>query len=391
MSDSSTNTEETPVDPDDAAVEPAESPAVTALHAGEKRRRLLTYGTVALGALVVWATPLFVTDPYLLVLNWIMVGAVGAIGLTMLIGQAGQLSLAHSFFVLTGGAAYAVLAAPQSADEYFGLGLPSWIAAIGAVVITGALGAAFAPISGRVRGIYLGVASLSLVFLGYWLARTFPDIFGSTSSGRYAPRLDLFGFNFGETQGELHVLNVHIGKDERTFWLFAGLTALAYFIGRGILGGRIGRGWRALRDNEAVATVMGVPVARQRANAFAISSAYAGLAGVMVVWWYDGLLKPDESVDSGTYSTVVAIGFLAMCVIGGLGSLTGAVLGAAVVFGLPLLIPLIRGDSGDLSGTGFTPVVITNLIYGALVVLIIIFEPGGGAGIARRLRSLVRR
>lgn len=365
--------------------------AVHALRAGEKRRRAINLGLLAVLAVIVWATPLFVTDPYLLVLNWIMVGAVGAIGLTMLIGQAGQLSLAHSFFVLMGGASYAVLAGPPSGDEYFGLGLPSWIAALGAVVITGGLGAAFAPISGRVRGIYLGVASLSLVFLGYWLARTFPDVFGSTSSGRYVPRLSIFGFDFGEAQGQLHVLNVHIGKDERTFWLFAVILAIAYFIGRGTLNGRIGRGWRALRDNEAVATVMGVPVARQRANAFAISSAYAGLAGVMVVWWYDGLLKPDESVDAGTYSTVVAIGFLAMCVIGGLGSLPGAVLGSAVVFGLPLLIPLLRGDTGDLSGTGFTPVVVTNLIYGALIVLIIIFEPGGVAGIGRRLRERLRR
>lgn len=363
----------------------------TAQLAGSGRGRLLRYGLLAVLALVIWVIPLYVTDPYLLVLNWVMVGAVGAMGLTMLIGQAGQLSLAHSFFVLIGGAAYAVLSGPRTGDDYFGLGMPSAIAAILAVVITGGVGALFAPISGRLRGIYLGVASLSLVFLGYWLARTFTDIFGSTSSGRYAPTLNLFGFDFGTNDGQLHVLNVHIGKDERTFWLFAVITLLAYFVGRGTLAGRVGRGWRALRDNEAVATVMGVPVARQKANAFAVSSAYAGLAGVMVVWWYDGLLKPDESVDSGTYSTVVAIGFLAMCVIGGLGSLPGAAAGAAVVFGLPLLIPLLRGDSGDLSGSGFTPVVLTNLIYGALIVLIIIFEPGGLAGIGRRVRARVRR
>ncbi|BDZ57829.1 branched-chain amino acid transport system permease protein [Barrientosiimonas humi] len=377
----------------DAGDTPESTPStqpVTAVRADAGRRRIIGWALAALGVLVVWAIPLFVTDPYLLVLNWIMVGAVGGMGLTMLIGQAGQLSLAHSFFVLIGGAAYAVLAGPRTGDDYFGLGLPSWIAAILAVVITGGVGAAFAPISGRLRGIYLGVASLSLVFLGYWLARTFTDIFGSTSSGRYAPALNLFGFDFGTNEGQLHVLNVQIGKDERMFWLFAALTALAYFVGRGTVNGRIGRGWRSLRDNEAVATVMGVPVAKQKANAFAVSSAYAGLAGVMVVWWYDGLLKPDESVDAGTYSTVVAIAFLAMCVIGGLGSLTGVLFGAALVFGLPQLIPLLRGES-DLSGTGFTPVVVTNLLYGALVVLIIIFEPGGLAGIGRRLRGLVQR
>ena len=98
----------------DAGDTPESTPStqpVTAVRADAGRRRIIGWALAALGVLVVWAIPLFVTDPYLLVLNWIMVGAVGGMGLTMLIGQAGQLSLAHSFFVLIGGAAYAVLAA----------------------------------------------------------------------------------------------------------------------------------------------------------------------------------------------------------------------------------------------------------------------------------------
>lgn len=353
---------------------------------------MLTALAVVAAAAAVFIAPAYVEAEYLSVAMWVMVGAVGAMGLTMLIGQAGQLSLAHSFFVLVGGVAYAVLASPDDA-EFVGFGLPPALAAALAVVVTGLVGAAFAPISGRLRGIYLGVASLSLVFLGFWLARELPSLAGSTSSGRYAPSLSIFGFDFGETNPSLHVLNVPMGRTERTFWLFAALTALAYVLGRGALRGRAGRGWRALRDNEAVATVMGVSVVRQKAIAFAVSSAYAGLAGVMVVWWYSGLLKPDESVDFGTYSTTVAISYLAMCVIGGLGSLGGALLGSAIVFGLPLIIPLVTssGDAGALSGTAYTPVVVTNLVYGALIVLIILFEPRGLAGIGARLKSLLSR
>ncbi|NHN56908.1 branched-chain amino acid ABC transporter permease [Calidifontibacter sp. DB0510] len=365
---------------------------ITARPAGARKTLLLkTIGALALGV-VVFLLPLYLSSQYLLVLMWVFTGAVGAMGLTMLIGQAGQLSLAHSFFVLVGGVSYAVYASPGDKDT-IGFGLPTLLALVLAVVTTGLVGALFAPISGRLRGIYLGVASLSLVFLGFWLANQLPSIAGSASSGRYAPSLKLPGFDFGEQNPSLYVLNVEIGSAERSFWLFAALTALAYVAGRGALSGRVGRGWRAVRDNEAMATVMGVSVVRQKATAFAVSSAYAGLAGVMVVWWYSGLMKPDEAVDFGTYGTTVAISYLAMCVIGGLGSLGGSILGAAIVFGLPQLLPLLNGSTsaGSLSGTAFTPVVITNLIFGALIVLIIMFEPRGFAGLGQRIVRLVRR
>ncbi|MDQ2825746.1 MAG: branched-chain amino acid ABC transporter permease [Actinomycetota bacterium] len=344
-------------------------------------------------AVVMFLAPIYLTGQYLLVGTWVMTGAVGAMGLTMLIGQAGQLSLAHSFFLLVGGVSYSVFAGDGS-DGFVGLHLPTLLALVLAVIVTGLVGAAFAPVSGRLRGIYLGVASLSLVFLGWWLARTLPSLAGTTSSGRYAPDLIVLGFNFGEKNPSLHLLGVAIGQNERQWWLYAVLTAIAYTVARGAIRGRVGRAWRAVRDNEAAATVMGVSVVRQKAVAFAVSSAYAGLAGVMVVWWYDGLLKPDEAVDTGTYSTVVAIAYLAMVVIGGMGSLGGAVLGSAIVFGMPLIIPLlIQGDGQAVavSGTDYSPVVITNLVYGALIVIIILFQPGGFAAIGRQLMARLRR
>lgn len=383
--------DETPAEESSAEVSRT---TISARPESARRDLLLKLALAAVIAVIVFLIPVYVQGQYLTVGTWVMTGAVGAMGLTMLIGQAGQLSLAHSFFVLVGGVAYAVLAGPTNDKDFIGLGIPTLLAAVLAVLITGLVGAAFAPISGRLTGIYLGVASLSLVFLGFWLARTLPAFAGSTSSGRYAPSLNLFGFNFGETNPSLSVLNVPIGNTERTFWLFAAITAIAYVLGQGALKGRAGRGWRALRDNEAVATVMGVSVVRQKAVAFAVSSAYAGMAGVMVVWWYSGLLKPDESVDFGTYSTTIAIAYLAMCVIGGLGSLGGAILGSAIVFGLPLFIPLVSsasGGGGSLSGTAYTPVVVTNLVYGALIVIIILFEPRGLAGVGKRIVGLVRR
>ncbi|PKW26921.1 branched-chain amino acid ABC transporter permease [Phycicoccus duodecadis] len=362
-----------------------------AVHPRRSRLRWLGWGALAV---VLFLVPIYLPGQYLIVSTWVMTGAVGAMGLTMLIGQAGQLSLAHSFFLLVGGVSYTVLSS-DGTDGFVGLGLPTALSLVLAVVISALVGAAFAPVSGRLRGIYLGVASLSLVFLGWWLARVLPSIAGSTSSGRYADDLNLFGFDFGEKSPTLAILGVPIGQNERLFWLYAALTLIAYLVARGAVDGRVGRAWRAVRDNEAAATVMGVSVVRQKATAFAVSGAYAGLAGVMVVWWYDGLLKPDEAVDSGTYSTAVAIAYLAMVVIGGLGSLGGAIVGAAVVFGTPLIIPLLsQGDSTAVlssGGTAFSPVVITYLAYGALVVLIVLFEPGGFAAIGRRIAGRFTR
>ncbi|KRE63758.1 branched-chain amino acid ABC transporter permease [Nostocoides sp. Soil756] len=362
-----------------------------AVHPRRDRRRWLLWGALVV---VLFLVPIYLPGQYLIVSTWVMTGAVGAMGLTMLIGQAGQLSLAHSFFLLVGGVSYTVLSS-DGTDGFVGLGLPTALSLVLAVAISAAVGAAFAPVSGRLTGIYLGVASLSLVFLGWWLARVLPSIAGSTSSGRYADDLNLFGFDFGEKSPTLAILGVPIGQNERLFWLYAALTLIAYFVARGAVDGRVGRAWRAVRDNEAAATVMGVSVVRQKSVAFAVSSAYAGLAGVMVVWWYDGLLKPDEAVDSGTYSTAVAIAYLAMVVIGGLGSLGGAIVGAAVVFGTPLIIPLLsQGDSSAVlssGGTAFSPVVITYLAYGALIVLIVLFEPGGLAALGRRLTARLKR
>jgi branched-chain amino acid transport system permease protein len=150
-----------------------------------------------------------------------------------------------------------------------------------------------------------------------------------------------------------------------------------------------------VRDNPSSAAAMGVNVARARATAFAVSSGYAGLAGVMVVLWF-GLLKADENEFEGSWSIAVAISLLAMVIIGGLGSVWGAVLGAMFVFGLPLalrlLVPSVPLLAKITEGSGgFTPPVITAFAYGALIVLVVIFEPGGLAAIGRRITARFSR
>jgi branched-chain amino acid transport system permease protein len=333
---------------------------------------------------VLLALPLYLDAAWLKAGQFVMIGAVGAIGLTLLSGQAGQLSLAHAFFVLAGATSYTVLAGPTG-DDLIGFGWNPLLALLGAVVITAVLGLAFAPVAGRLRGIYLGVASLSLVFLGLYLGQEASSLTGGTSTGRSPATFSLFGFPFSN-EGELVIAGVRIRATERVWYLFLALVIIAFVFARGAVKGRVGRAWRAVRDNEASAAAMGVDVRRVKAGVFAVSSAYAGLAGVMTVLWF-GILKPDES-EFGTYGINISIAYLAMAIIGGLGSVPGALAGAVLVNGLPQILALYSVELGWFDGSaegGLTPVLVSSLVYGSAIVLIVLFEPGGLAAIGRRL------
>lgn len=356
------------------------------------RSRIIKIVLIIAAVLVLLYIPLTVTPAWLRVGEYVMVGAVAAIGLTMLTGQCGQLSLGTPFFMLIGGTAYATMAAESApGSDLVALGLPPFVALIGAVVVAGLAGLAFAPVSGRVRGIYLSVATLALVYVGLYLGQRFGEFTGGAATGRPAPKFTVFGFSFTGSDPDFSLLGVPLFAAERTWYLFLLLTAISLVLATGAINSRPGRAWRAVRDNPASAAAMGVNVAWARAGAFTVSSAYAGLAGVMTIMWF-GILKPDENEFTGSWSITVAIGLLAMILIGGLGSVWGAVFGSGLVFGLPLGLQLLVPSVGLLSDLstgsgGFTPVVLTAFAYGGLVILVVIFEPGGLAAIARRVRG----
>jgi branched-chain amino acid transport system permease protein len=365
--------------------------AVPAPPQAERPRRnwLKISATVVLLVVLLLLPVLIGTEvAYLKLAQYILIGVVGGIGLTLLVGQAGQLSLAHPFFLLVGAVSYAVLSGdPEDTPELVALNLPPVVGLVGAVLISGLIGLAFAPVSGRLRGIYLGVASLSLVFLGLWLGQSLELFTGGTSTGRTPPTFELFGFPFSNTDPAPTIFGVAIQKQQRLWYLFLAFALIAYFLARGAVNSRIGRSWRAVRDNEAAARAMGVNPIRVKAGAFTISSAYAGLAGVMTALWLD-LVKPDENEFAGTYSLTVAIAFLAMVIIGGVGSVPGVVVGAILVYGLQQFFLLGANEFGWFANAqfgGLNAVVLSALIYGASIVIVVLFEPGGAAAIGRRI------
>ncbi|MFE8991428.1 branched-chain amino acid ABC transporter permease [Streptomyces collinus] len=344
------------------------------------RARAIRLGWTFAAVAVLCALPFYLDAFWLRIGLFSMAAAVGAVGLGLLSGTAGQLSLGHAFFLAVGAYGYVWLAGEP------GPGLPTAVAAVLAVLLAGAAGGLFSPVAGRVRGIYLGVATLALVFLGHHVLLTADSVTGGFN-GRSVPPLELGGFSFS-TNSELTLLGVPFGAEERLWYLGLALFAVTWFTARGILRGRPGRALVALRDSETAAAVMGVNVSRYRSAAFVVSSMYAGLAGVLLALSFRRVV-PDY------FGLVLSVDYLAMIVIGGLGSVAGAAAGAVFVTALPLLmtryadqLPLVAAP-GTTDGT-VGPTEAARYLYGAAIVLILLFAPDGLHGLARRLRARLR-
>jgi len=338
------------------------------------RTRLAVWIPVAVLAL---AAPLSLAGFWLQTGLFAMAAAIAAIGLTLLVGVTGQLSLGHAFFVAVGAYGYAFLAGPRDGD-IAGAGLPAPLAAVGAVALAGAAGALFSPIAGRLRGIYLGLASLGLVFLGQHILHNAAAVTGGFN-GRDIVPFELFGFSFTASDPELIVFHVPYGALERLWYLGLLLVVLAYWYAHNLLRGRPGRALVGVRDSEVAAAVMGVDVRRYKAAAFTVSSAYAGLAGMLLALAF-GRIVPDS------FGFVMSIDFLAMIIIGGLGSIAGSAAGAVIVTALPLVLshysdalPFLA-QPGE-SGVGAAEA--ARLLYGAAVIAVLLFAPGGLAQLLR--------
>lgn len=355
---------------------------------GSPRRSYLRLGLLAVAAVLLLIAPIYV-DGFWLRTGFAACGAIiGAIGLNLLVGTTGQLSLAHAFFLAVGAITYVYVSGEPGAgaESFGGLGLPPLLGMVLGVLLAGLAGLVFSPIAARLRGIYLGVASLGLVFIGQHVLNTWTTVTGGFN-GRAAPRFELFGFSFGSTDPELYVLGVPFRAPERLWYLGLVLALAAYLFARNLLRSRPGRALVTLRDSEVAAAVMGVDVQRYKARVFLVSSMYAGLAGVLLALSV-GSIAPES------FALEVSVLYLAMIVLGGLGSVGGAALGALFVSALPVVfqryadsLPLLSqpGQGGVSAAQG------ARLLFGLAIILVVLFEPAGLVGLGRRVRGLFRR
>jgi branched-chain amino acid transport system permease protein len=309
--------------------------------------------------------------------------AIGAIGLGIVTGWAGQVSLGHAFFLGIGAYTGAALAGDPG-GRVTGLGLDMWLWLPASGLVAALVGLAVAPVATRVRGLYLAIVTLGLVFLGEHLFRELETVTGGAGIGRSAPELVLFGIDLNTTS---QFLGLGLDREMKLYFLSLALLLIFAVLAKNLTRSAVGRAFAAVRDRDVAAEVMGVAPTRYKVIAFGVSSFYAGIAGAMLAT-VTGFIEP------GTYDLFLSVEFLAMVLIGGAGTLAGALLGAAFVTLLPRLVeevprflPFITAES---SGGFLTVFQLQALIYGCLIVAFLIAEPRGLFGLWLRARNHFR-
>ncbi|MBM6545360.1 branched-chain amino acid ABC transporter permease [Janibacter sp. YIM B02568] len=331
--------------------------------------------------------PFYAPADWLIIGIFSMAAAVAAVGLTVLVGTAGQLSLAHAFFIAVGAYTYAFLAGERGGDgSYTGLGLPPLLGAVVAVLAAGVAGFVFSPVAARLRGLYLGVASIALVFIGEHVWKNAVPVTGG-ENGRSVEPLAAFGFELSGENPALVVGGVPFGARERLWYLAVVALLVAVIMAHRVVRGRPGRALQLMRDNSSAARSMGINVRGYKALVFSFSSLFAGAGGVLLALAFQ-IISPIN------FGLQLSILYLAMAVVGGLGSVGGTVLGAFFVTALPLVLDKYSSVLPFLAPTGsggLDAKMLATFVFGAAIVLVIVLEPGGLGTLMRRLRARLPR
>ena len=309
-------------------------------------------------------------------LNLVWMFVIAAVGLNILVGYTGQISLGHGAFAMVGAFTVALLY-----DRWPGLrGSPiELFATIPSAGIAAALvGTVFGIPSVRVKGLYLAIATLAAHPILEWVVlHLVPKL---TVPGRIIAALQV-----PRSEINLGFWSHTIPTDTDRFYLFGFLAILGILFAQNLFRTRVGRAWVAIRDREVAAESIGVSLFKYKLLAFALSAFYAGVAGACLAYWY-------RSVNHEAFGLVLALQFLAMIIIGGMRSIPGSVLGALFITLVPVIVrdevvdPL--HDVIPRIKTYYT--FVEQIIFGALIIVFIIWEPDGLYKLWTRFKNAVR-
>jgi branched-chain amino acid transport system permease protein len=321
-------------------------------------------------AVLAIAAPLALDRVWLRVLVLALIAGIAAMSLNLLTGVAGQLSLGHAAFVGTG----AYTASFVSTQ----LGWSFWWSLPAAMVLAGAAGLVLAPVALRVRGLYLAVVTLGVVFLSQHLFRNWTSVSGGVGGARIeTPTIAGLDLIRGGTLGPLT-----LGQNQGYYLVVLVIAGASYLFLRNLVRGRTGRDFAAVRDDDLAAGVVGVDVFGAKLRAFVISSAFAGLAGALL----GGFLR---FINYDQFGLLLSVEFLVMMAIGGTGILGAAMLGALFVTAVPELLGQLAPHLPFLaeSGSGLTPERASAILFGLLLAIVIVAEPLGLFGLWIRVKK----
>ena len=339
--------------------------------------------STTVAVLIAFLLPFILTDEILFRFAAMFIAAIGAIGLNIVTGYAGQVSLGHAFFLGLGAYTAAIVnGEPGSNVVGLGLGMEVWLPAAG--IVAALAGLIVSPIAFRLRGLYLAVVTLGLVFIGEHIFREAESLTGGVGVGRPSAFPVFFGFNF-ETPGTL--FGTVLTRSQGLYLM--GLIFLVIFavLARNLARSAVGRAFAAVRDRDIAAEVMGVSLRKYKVLAFTISSFYAGIAGALL-YTLTGFLEP------GSFDLLLSVQYIAMVLIGGVATISGSIMGAAFITLLPRMVQefprFIPFVSGGQAGGLVTTQQLEQILYGLLIVAFLIFEPRGLYGVWVRIRNYWR-
>lgn len=301
--------------------------------------------------------PLLASDRELRIANTILIASIGAIGLNILVGYTGQISLGQGAFLAVGAYATGLLM------SFYGL--PWWLSVILAALITAVFGAMFGIPSLRLKGLYLAVATLAAQQIVGWIVRSWDPIDGEVNG--QARELNM---------PDANVFGNKLNNSEITFYIIAALILVVVtMLATNLFRTHIGRAFVAIRDQDIAASVMGVDVFRYKLLAFGISSFFVGLAGGLTA-------VHSTNISFERFTIAVSIEYLAMIIIGGLGSVAGSIYGATFIKLLPEILREMGTyitDQGWLSASNFDLYLpfIREAAFGSAIILTLVFEPEG--------------
>jgi branched-chain amino acid transport system permease protein len=291
------------------------------------------------------------------------IAAIAVVGLNLLTGFTGQISLGHGAFFGVGAYAGAILATR--------LHLPIIITIPAAGLITAGIGMIFGVPSGRLKGLYLTIATLAGQFIIEYVLVHWENLTKGTM-GITLPMPSFAGFT--------------LMGDVPFYYVILPLLILMTWIAVNLIRTRFGRAWIAIRDNDRAAEGMGIPIFPYKVFAFAVSSFYAGFAGAL--WaYYMG------SITTEPFNLSLSVEYLAMVIIGGMGSISGSIFGAVFITVLNELLRMMTDslmNSPVITQMGLSLAPLRELFYGVAIVLFILFEPRGLAEVWRIVRSHFR-
>lgn len=294
--------------------------------------------------------PMTLGARYVAIGNVMLITAVVVVGLQLTTGLAGQINLGQSAFMGVGAYAAAILAGKAGLPMLVTIPLAGLAAAIfGAIFGLGAV---------RIKGFYLALTTIAAHFIFHFAIINLPGDWVGGSQGLRLGRADLFGFEFG--------------TDTSMYYLLLAVTAIMVAGAYGILRSRHGRAFVAVRDDDVAAGLIGINVTRTKATAFFVGAFYAGVGGALWAYFV-------RFVQVDQFTLFFSIWYIGMIIVGGLGSIPGALVGVFVVRGAqealvafaPSLTNIVPQLGGDVVFAGL------NILLGGIIALFLLFEPRG--------------